>query len=171
MMFHHPIAFFIGCVFVTLGVLAHLPMFMHAADMGYRMVGMPMDATMLTGMGLIPLGLLLSGYGLMPRLTALQNRPQTQQLFHVDDIARLNSRHWQLVVVLFVAVAVDVMKPATLGFVIPGMIAEYGISKPTASSTALVALTGTTVGSVLWGWLADVMGRRSAILLSALMWR
>src|SRR5690606_37097005 len=34
---------------------------------------------------------------------------------------------------------------------------------------ALVALTGTTVGSVLWGRLADSMGRRAAILLSALM--
>ena len=169
MMFHHPVAFFAGCVLVTLGVLAHVPMFMHAAAMGYRMVGMPMDATMLTGMGLIPIGLLLSSYGLMPRLAELQNRPQTQQLFHIEDIARLNSRHWQLVIVLFVAVAVDVMKPATLGFVIPGMIAEYGISKPTASTTALVALTGTTLGSILWGRLADVMGRRAAILLSALM--
>ena len=115
MMFHHPVAFFAGCVLVTLGVLAHVPMFMHAAAMGYRMVGMPMDATMLTGMGLIPIGLLLSSYGLMPRLAELQNRPQTQQLFHIEDIARLNSRHWQLVIVLFVAVAVDVMKPATLG--------------------------------------------------------
>ncbi len=61
------------------------------------------------------------------------------------------------------------MKPATLGFVMPGMSLEYDISKPTASVLALVALTGTTVGSVLWGRMADAFGRRAAILLSALM--
>ncbi len=45
------------------GVLAHLPMFVHASHMGYQMAGMPMDATMLTGMGLIPFGLLLAACG------------------------------------------------------------------------------------------------------------
>src|SRR5690606_10094630 len=34
---------------------------------------------------------------------------------------------------------------------------------------ALVALIGTTVGSIVWGRLADVFGRRAGILLSALM--
>src|SRR5690606_28014775 len=34
---------------------------------------------------------------------------------------------------------------------------------------ALVALVGTAIGSVVWGRLADVYGRRAAILLSALM--
>src|SRR3546814_7616661 len=74
-----------------------------------------------------------------------------------------------LVVVLVVALAVDGMKPATLGFVMPGMSLEYSISTPTASVLALVALIGTTVGSIVWGRLADVFGRRAGILLSALM--
>ena len=52
---------------------------------------------------------------------------------------------------LVIALAVDVLKPATLGFVMPGMTHEYEISKQTAGVLALVALTGTTVGSVLWG--------------------
>src|SRR5690606_29439551 len=34
---------------------------------------------------------------------------------------------------------------------------------------ALFALTGTTVGSIVWGRIADIAGRRAAILLSALM--
>ena len=71
--------------------------------------------------------------------------------------------------VLIVALAVDVMKPATLGFVMPGMTAEYAISRETGALLALVALTGTTVGSVLWGRIGDLFGRRAAILLSALM--
>src|SRR3546814_13633993 len=61
------------------------------------------------------------------------------------------------------------MKPATLGFVMPGMSLEYSISTPTASVLALVALIGTTVGSIVWGRLADVFGRRAGILLSSLM--
>jgi putative MFS transporter len=87
----------------------------------------------------------------------------------VADGAGLNREHWKLVLVLLIALTVDVQKPATLGFVMPGLTGEYGIAKQTAGLLALVALTGTTVGSVLWGRIADRYGRRAAILLSALM--
>lgn len=168
--FHHPVAFALGCIALTAGVLAHIPMFVHASHMGYHMAGMPMDATMLAGMGLIPLGLFMATYGLMPRLAALRLGDHRGNIhFHVADNSPLNREHWKLVVVLIIAVTVDVMKPATLGFVMPGMTDEYAITKTSAGVLALVALTGTTVGSVLWGRMADVLGRRSAILLSALM--
>lgn len=167
--FHHPFAFWFGCTFIAAGVLAHIPMFICAAEMGYRMVGMPMDATMLTGMGLIPLGLLMACYGLMPRIEALRHDNHGTIHFHVADNITLNREHWALVIALFVAVTVDVMKPATLGFVMPGMTDEYGISSSASGTLALVALTGTALGSVMWGRLADLMGRRAAILLSALM--
>jgi putative MFS transporter len=78
-------------------------------------------------------------------------------------------QHWSLVIVLAVALTIDVMKPATLGFVMPGMTREYALSKQNAGLLALVALTGTTVGSVVWGMIADRFGRRATILLSALM--
>jgi putative MFS transporter len=170
--FHHPVAFWFGCALIVLGVFSHMPMFMMGQHTHWQMVGMPMDGMMLTGMGLIPLGVLLSGYGLMPRLAQMREtlRGDARHLhFHVADGVPLNSAHWVLVLVLVVALAIDVMKPATLGFVMPGMSAEYGISKPEASLLAFVALVGTTVGSVAWGWLADVFGRRAGILLSALM--
>lgn len=168
--FHHPIAFWFGCLGITAGVLAHVPMFIHASHMNYQMVGMPMDSTMLTGMGLIPLGLFLAWYGLMPRLDALRKDNHHGSIhFHVADNMPLNIEHWKLVVALLVAVAVDVMKPATLGFVMPGITEEYEITKKSAGTLALVALTGTTVGSIVWGRLSDLMGRRAAILLSALM--
>lgn len=167
--FHHPIAFWLGCSFIIAGVLSHVPMFLCAAEMGYRMVGMPMDATMLTGMGLIPFGLLLAWYGLMPRFAQMRAGHHESFHFHAVDHMPLNQQHWTLIIALFVAVAVDVMKPATLGFVMPGMTLEYAISSSEAGTLALVALTGTALGSILWGRLADAMGRRSAILLSALM--
>lgn len=170
--FHHPLAFWLGCALVVAGVLAHMPMFLMGEYTQWRMVGMPMTTGMWVGMAIIPLGLLLSAYGMMPRLALRRLADQAGRghlHFHVADGVPLNREHWKLVAVLVVALAVDVMKPATLGFVMPGMSAEYAIPKPTASLLALFALIGTTVGSVVWGRLADVFGRRAAILLSALM--
>lgn len=167
--FYHPVAFWVGCIFIIAGVLAHLPMFLHSAMMNYHMAGMSMDATMLTGMAVIPVGLLLAWYGLMPRLQLLRAGHHGEIHFHAVDSMPLNRQHWLLIVALFVAVTVDVMKPATLGFVMPGMTEEYDISSSLAGQLALVALTGTTVGSIMWGRLSDLMGRRAAILLSALM--
>ncbi|MFZ2237196.1 MAG: MFS transporter, partial [Dokdonella sp.] len=132
------------------GVLAHVPMFAMSVHTHYRMVGMPMDATMLTGMAMIPIGLLLAGYGLAPRLEQMRQTLQGARHhagFHLADSAPLNRAHWTLFVVLIVALSIDVMKPATLGFVMPGMTAEYSINTQTGALLALVALTGTTVGS------------------------
>jgi putative MFS transporter len=169
--FHHPIAFWCGTLALVAGVLAHIPMFVCASHMGYRMVGMEMDAPMLAGMALIPLGLLLAAYGLMPRIRSLRagGSGDGALLFEAADGIPLNAQHWSLVLVLVVALTIDVMKPATLGFVMPGMTSEYGLSKQNAGFLALVALTGTTVGSVVWGMVADRFGRRATILLSALM--
>ena len=146
-------------------------MFLMGRYTGYEMVGMEMDTPMLVGMALIPLGVLLAAYGLLPRIAQLRRNlnPMQPLQFHLADGVPLNGEHWKLVMVLVIALAVDVLKPATLGFVMPGMTREYGISKETAGVLALVALIGTTVGSIVWGRLADVFGRRSAILLSALM--
>ena len=169
--FHHPIAFWFGCALVLAGVFAHMPMFMMGEHTHWQMVGMPMTTEMWLGMAAIPVGLVLSMYGLMPRREVLQAqaRPHSMQWFHVADNVPLNRAHWTLVLVLVVALAVDVMKPATLGFVMPGMSREYAIPKSEASLLALCALTGTTVGSVVWGRVGDLFGRRAAILLSALM--
>jgi putative MFS transporter len=169
--FHHPLAFWFGCVLLVIGVLAHGPMFWMGRHTHWQMVGMPMSTGMWIGMAMIPLGLALSCYGLTPRLQRMRRTLQggDHAYFHVADGVPLNRAHWTLVAVLVVALAVDVMKPATLGFVMPGMRSEYRIDQPTASLLALCALTGTTVGSVVWGRLGDVFGRRAAILLSALM--
>ena len=149
-----------------------MPMLMMGQHTHWQMVGMPMTTEMWVGMAIIPLGLALSSYGLMPRRTVSGPGLQTAGAplhFHIADGVPLNREHWKLVVVLVVTLAIDVMKPATLGFVMPGMSAEYDIEKSRASLLALCALTGTTVGSVVWGRIADRFGRRAAILLSALM--
>ncbi|MDH5822498.1 MFS transporter [Luteimonas sp. RD2P54] len=168
--FHHPVAFWVGCALITAGVLSHGPMFMMGQHTHWQMVGMPMTAEMWIGMAIIPLGLALSAYGMLPRAPAgLQPGMGAPLNFHVADGVPLNRAHLTLATVLVVTLAIDVMKPATLGFVMPGMRAEYRLETSGASVLTLFALTGTTVGSVVWGRVADRFGRRSAILLSALM--
>ena len=72
--------------------------------------------------------------------------------------------------VLTVALVIDVMKPASLGFVVPGMQQRIRASRRRRVAwLPFAALCGTVVGSVLWGWLADLYGRRASILLSAVM--
>ncbi len=70
---------------------------------------------------------------------------------------------------LALALIIDIMKPATLGFVTPGMRTEYRIDRQTVAWLPFAALTGTVVGSFAWGALADIYGRRASILLSAVM--
>ena len=57
--FHHPVAFWSGCLAVVAGVLMHMPMFAMGRMTHWQMVGMPMDRMMLGGMALVPLGVLL----------------------------------------------------------------------------------------------------------------
>jgi len=166
--FHRPVAFWLGTAAITAGVLFHLPDFFSMSDMGYRMVGMPMSSLMIAGMWLIVGGMLLATSSLVPPATAIRERAAT---YHVEaiDSATLTGAHWGLLFVLGVALVIDVMKPATLGFVLPGMVAEYGIPQSQSGWLLVCALTGTTVGSVFWGVMADRIGRRAAILLASLM--
>jgi putative MFS transporter len=46
---------------------------------------------------------------------------------------------------------------------------EYGITISQVAAFPMVALTGTTIGSLLWGILADRIGRRPAILLASIL--
>lgn len=162
-------AFVLGCVAVSLGVVAHLPMFAMARAMHYRLAGMPMDGLMLGGMVLIVLGTLIAAYGLLPRNLAAQRAAVADITVAAPEDAPLSLAHWGLMAVLVVALIIDVMKPASLGFTVPGMINEYGVPKKTVSLVPFFALAGTVTGSVLWGWIADLYGRKASILLSAVM--
>jgi putative MFS transporter len=49
------------------------------------------------------------------------------------------------------------------------MMSEYQVDKATVSQFPFSALIGTVIGSVIWGIIADVYGRKASILLSAVM--
>jgi putative MFS transporter len=166
----HLWAFIAGCIAVTAGVVLHLPMYWMGRDMGFRLADMPMDDGMLWGMALIVAGLGVAGYGLLPRkLGAGHGALDPAVVVSAPEDVALGPAHWRLMIVLTVALVIDVMKPASLGFVVPGMRTEYGVSAATVAWLPFAALCGTVVGSVLWGWLADLYGRRASILLSAVM--
>jgi putative MFS transporter len=162
----HAWAFWLGCLVVTVGVVLHLPMYWMGRDMGFHLVGMPMDAGMMWGMALIVGGIGLAAFGLLPRVAGLSD--ETAVIAPPED-APLTPAHWGMCALLALALIIDIMKPASLGFVTPGMRAEYGVSGPMVAALPFAALSGTVVGSFLWGWLADVYGRRASILLSSVM--
>lgn len=166
-------ALWFGFLLVLTGVLLHLPGFLAARPMHFSMAGMAMGVPMTVGMTLIVAGIAVAGWSLLPRRagrTDLSAGPAGALRYAALDGARLTRAHWTLFVVLTVGLVVDVMKPASLGFVVPGLAKEYGLSTTTAAVLPLVAITGTVTGSLVWGWLADLFGRRSTILLSALMY-
>ncbi|MFI7549001.1 MFS transporter [Micromonospora sediminimaris] len=179
------LGFLLGVALVTAGVLFQLPdvrMMIDHARMrqaepsmpgmpGIEGVppGQPMDMwtpTMILGMLLLLAGLLLAGRALFAGI----QRPDSEGVT-VESIehGRLRPAYWITCAVLTIALVVDIMKPLTLGFVMPGMSDEYGMSLESISILPLVALTGTAVGSVLWGLLGDRYGRRTALLLATLL--
>ena len=162
----HAFAFWAGCVAVTVGVLLHLPMFLMGRAAHYKLAGMPMGIEMLIGMGLIIGGTVATAYGLLP--PRKDESPKFGEIAPPED-APLTRAHWVQIIFLAGALVIDVMKPATLGFVIPGMRDEYGLSFAGVAFLPFAALLGTTVGSFIWGILADLYGRRATILLASVI--
>jgi putative MFS transporter len=162
-------AFVLGCAAVTAGVLLHMPMFTMAKAMHYHLAGMDMGGDMIFGMFMIVGGVVLAAYGLLPRGVAAQRKASASVDIVAPDDAQLGAPQIRLMIVLVVALIIDTMKPASLGFTVPGMVNEYAVPKSVVSLVPFFALMGTVVGSVVWGFLADIYGRKATILLSAVM--
>ena len=159
-------AFWGGCAAVTAGVLLHIPMFLMGRYTHWKLAGMPMGKGMLFGMFLIVAGFAATAYGLLPHRDL--HAVSYEEIAPPED-APLNRAHWIQILLLATALIIDVMKAATLGFVVPGMRVEYGLTFATASLVPFSGLLGTTLGSFLWGTLADLFGRRATILLAAVI--
>lgn len=164
-----PWAFILGVIAVTIGVVLHLPMFWMGRAMGFQLAGMPMDPGMIAGMWTIIAGVGIAAYGLLPKDVSRQIARSSELVVSAPEDAPLSWAHWRLMLVLVIALVIDIMKPASLGFTIPGMVAEYGVPRATVSLVPFFALIGTVVGSFAWGVVADVYGRKASILLAAVM--
>ena len=162
-------AFALGVAMVTGGVLMHAPMFLMGRHNHFVLAGMPIGWDMVLGMAAIVAGCGIAAYGLLPRDIASQVAASQDIVVTPPEDAPLGWHHWGLMAVLVIALIIDIMKPASLGFTLPGMMSEYGVTKATVSSFPFSALVGTVVGSIIWGVLADIYGRKATILLSAVM--
>ncbi len=162
----HKLAFWLGSAMVAAGVLLHVPMFLMGRKTHFRLAGMPMGAGMIVGMFLIVAGVAAAAFGLLPRRPAKHFDSIT--ILSPED-APLTRAHWVQIALLAVALVIDVMKASSLGFVIPGMRVEYGLSATAIAIFPFCALLATTAGSFLWGFLADIYGRRASILLAAVI--
>jgi putative MFS transporter len=161
-----PAAFWLGTLLATIGVLLHLPMFVRAGPRHYQLAGMRMDSGMLIGMGFIISGAAAALYGLRPKAAGTAAAIAHERIAAPED-APLTIWHWVAGGALSVALVVDIMKVSSLGFVIPGMRVEYGLTAAKVALLPLSALGGATLGSFVWGAMADLYGRRATILLAA----
>ncbi|MFF6995487.1 MFS transporter [Streptomyces sp. NPDC008313] len=160
-----PFLFWAGVVLTCAGVGEHVWMFAAAAPMHFKVSMMPMDPFMWAAMAAITVGVLASGWALVPggRVdgvgTVAAGAPRTG-----PTVSRR-----RVIAILSFALMVDQMKPATLAFIEPGMRAEYGLSASRVAWLPAIALTGTVVGSLVWGRAADRVGRRATILTASLL--
>ncbi|MFF9645679.1 MFS transporter [Kitasatospora aureofaciens] len=134
-----------------------MPMGHMAADGGRKLHGMALSEmpemfTALTGLLLVVAG------------AALRGRPESA------GADSGTGRRGRLLILLIgtAALTIDISKTSTLGFVIPGMRAEYGLDPRSASLLAVCGLTGTATGALLFGVLTDRIGRRSSYLIATL---
>jgi putative MFS transporter len=147
----------------------HAPMFLMGRHNHFILAGMPIGWDMVLGMAGIVAGCGIAAYGLLPRNIAHQIAASQDIVVTPPEDAPLGRAHWGLMSVLVIALIIDIMKPATLGFTLPGMMSEYHVDKASVSTLPFSALVGTVMGSIIWGALADIYGRKATILLSAVM--
>ena len=192
--YQHPWAFWSGVAAVTVGVLMHLPFYFAArhdckmvpktipgsplVKQCYILAGKTPDASMWFGMLLIFVGLVATAYGLFPRLSEVSRGYVSKIRVRAMDEAKISPAHVGLLLVMAAAVTIDVIKPTTLAFMIPGATKEYGLKHPIlnphglglkAAYYPLSGISGTVIGSFIWGWFGDKIGRRASILLAAII--
>jgi len=146
-----------------------MPMFLMGRMNHFHLYGMPMGIDMYIGMALIIGGVGIAAYGLLPKNISKQLSASQDIVVSPPEEAPLSWAHWTLMLVLVIALGIDIMKPESLGFTIPGMVSEYHQPKATVSLVPFFALIGTVTGSFVWGVIADLYGRKASILLSAVM--
>lgn len=171
----HPWAFWLGVAVTTGGVIAQLPMYYMARDMHYQLAGMTVTRSMSIGMAAMVVGIAITGYSLYHR----QDPTSVRASFRISalDETPLRWAHITLLLVMSAAITIDVMKVTTLAFIAPGAAAEYGLRGPLHPEShalpiglyPLAGITGTVLGSLIWGWIGDNIGRRASILLSAII--
>ncbi|WP_445614074.1 MFS transporter [Geobacillus sp. YF-1] len=89
--------------------------------------------------------------------------------FNVIDNSSIRPFHILLMIWLFLVIMLDGYDVVIYGASVPLLIREWGISDVTAGAIGSYTVIGTAIGAVLFGMLADRMGRKKIILLTTLL--
>ncbi|NNV06233.1 aromatic acid/H+ symport family MFS transporter [Geobacillus sp. C56-T2] len=89
--------------------------------------------------------------------------------FNVIDNSSIRPFHIWLMIWLFLVIMLDGYDVVIYGASVPLLIREWGISDVTAGAIGSYTVIGTAIGAVLFGMLADRMGRKKIILLTTFL--
>ena len=165
-------AYGLAAALVLAGFVAEVVVYASMSTMHYVMRGMepgPMMTLMYAGMLAMAVGLVVGWWSVFPSLREIRRRKTPDLRVQARDSQKLTAAHWVVIVGMTIAVAIDFMKPITVGFVLPGFKSEYSLSTAQAACLAFFGIGGTAVGSVFWGWMADRVGRRAVLLFTSLV--
>ncbi|MBN1173933.1 MAG: MFS transporter [Micromonosporaceae bacterium] len=161
-----PALFWIGVGVCLAGIGKFLVEFIASAHRHYTMAGLPMTSGRWVALTAVIVGVALAAVALLSKASVPMGRRCTAV---AETGHRGSSVRTRLIVVMSFALFVDQLKPASLAFIVPGMRTEYHLSTTHVALLPMVALGGNVVGSLLWGHLADRVGRRAAVLLAAVL--
>ena len=110
---------------------------------------MPMTGTMVPAMALTRAAWASLSMGWCPAGPPSGDHTRAVGLRALDDDP-LTAAHCKLLTVPGTALVIDVMEPASIGFLLAGMRDEYGLTSTQTAVLPLAALPLTTVGSLVW---------------------
>lgn len=158
--------FLVGLAILGTGLALQLADLWRGRHTGFRMAAMEMATHTTVGMALTAIGVLIAGAHLLAHRPANAPHIPTQR---GSRTGRVRRARLVLLAVSATALVIDTLKPVTIGFVLPGMRAEYGLTPAQLALLPLITITGAVIGSVLWGVLTDRIGRRRPLMIANLL--
>ncbi|WP_028782097.1 MFS transporter [Thalassobacillus devorans] len=94
---------------------------------------------------------------------------KTLQAGKIIDNSRFGSFHFSIIFWCFFIILMDGYDVVIYGSVVPSLMEEWNISSVTAGAIGSYTAAGTAVGAVLFGLLADKLGRKKVIILCTVL--
>jgi putative MFS transporter len=147
------IGFIFSVVCIVAGVALHVAEYaVKANSRGWLPPGAAMGSMEMGGMVLVTCGVISAGLFMFTfyDVAALQKAPKkiifTPAYFDLLHNANWTWAHTKICLILLLAITIDLMKPATLGFIMPGLLAEYKLTKTQGAILPTIAIAGTVKG-------------------------
>src|SRR5438105_8128715 len=82
--------------------------------------------------------------------------------------SQISSAQWRTLTAAALGWMLDAFDVMLFALVISAIVADFGVSKARAGQLATLTLLASGIGGLLFGWIADRIGRRRALMLSIL---